>query len=343
MMLPILFDFIKIDEYSATPKYLQLANSIITAIENAEIKKDSLLPSINALCYRFDISRDTIQKSYRHLKEIGVIDSFPGKGYCISRRDPRQKLKVFLLFNRLSANKKIIYDALIAGLGDDITVDFYIYNNDIRLFKKLLETRKRDYTHYVIMPHFIEDSANAAEMINKIPRDKLILLDKNITGIHGNYSSVFQNFEKDIYGALFQARPQLTKYHTLKLIFPEQSYFPVEIITGFQRFCRQYAFKHEVISDINTAPVRKGEVFINLVEDDLVTLLERIIDHKFKLGKDVGVISYDENPIKSFILTGISTISTDFKYMGAITAAMIRENSKKHIEVPFYYTKRSSL
>ncbi|MBS1605316.1 MAG: GntR family transcriptional regulator [Bacteroidetes bacterium] len=342
-MLPIFFDFIKIDEYSATPKYLQLANSIITAIESTEIKQDSLLPSINALCYKFDLSRDTIQKSYRHLKEIGVIDSFPGKGYCISRRNPRQQLKIFLLFNKLSANKKIIYDALIAGLGNDTTIDFYIYNNDTNLFNKLLTNRKRDYTHYVIMPPFADDDANSAEILNKIPRDRLILLDRNITGIQGRYSSVFQNFEKDIYGALFQARPQLTKYHTLKLIFPEQSYFPAGIITGFQRFCRQYAFRQEVISDINTAPVKKGEVFINLMEDDLVTLLQRIVDHKFKLGKDVGVISYDENPIKSFILTGISTISTDFKYMGATTAAMILENSKRHIEVPFYYTRRASL
>lgn len=342
-MLSIFFDFIKIDEYSATPKYLQLANSIITAIETTGIKQDGLLPSINALSYRFDISRDTIQKSYRHLKKIGVIDSFPGKGYCISYSRSRQKRKIFLLFNRLSASKKIIYDALIAGLGSDITVDFYIYNNDFRLFKKLLETGEKDYTHYVIIPHLAEDGENAAELINRIPHDKLILLDKNITGIHGDYSSVFENFEKDIYGALCLARPQLTKYHTLKLIFPEHSYFPVGIINGFKRFCSQYAFRHEVIGDIGTAPIKKGEVYISLTDDDLVTLLERIIDHKYKLGKDLGVISYDESPIKSFILTGISTISTDFKYMGAMTAAMILENCRKHIEVPFYYTRRSSL
>jgi len=343
-MKPLTFyDFIKIDEYSATPKYLQLANSIVNAIEAAVIKKDYLLPSINELSYQFDISRDTIQKSYRHLKKIGVVNSFPGKGYCISNMDFRQKLKIFLLFNKLSAHKKIIYDSMVAALGDDVAIDFYIYNNDFKLFKKLLQSKKDDYSHYVIIPHFIEGGENAHEIINLIPKDKLILLDKDIAGVDGEYSVVFENFEKDIYDALCQARVQLSKYHTIRLIFPDQSYFPVEIINGFQRFCQQYAFNHEVVNNISITPIGKGEVFINLMEDDLVALLERIIEHKFKVGKEVGVISYNETPIKKVLLNGITTISTDFKYMGSVVASMILENSKKHIAVPFYYTRRSSL
>jgi DNA-binding transcriptional regulator YhcF (GntR family) len=339
-----LYDFIRIDEYSATPKYLQLANSIINALEAGVIKKDYLLPSINELSYQFDISRDTIHKSYRHLKKIGVVTSFPGKGYCISNLDFRQKLKIFLLFNKLSAHKKIIYDSLVAALGDDVAIDFYIYNNDFNLFKKLLQSKQgEDYSHYVIIPHFIEGGENANEVINAIPKDKLILLDKNIPGITGEYSVVYENFEKDIYNALYQARTQLSKYHTIKLIFPEQTYFPVEIISGFKRFCQQYAFNHEVINNITDAPINKGEVFINLMEDDLVILLERILEYKFKAGKDVGVISYNETPVKKVLLNGITTISTDFKYMGAVAASMILESTKRKTEVPFYYTRRASL
>ncbi|MGZ3872475.1 MAG: GntR family transcriptional regulator [Mucilaginibacter sp.] len=337
------YDFIKIDEYSATPKYLQLANSIVKAIEAGVIRKDYLLPSINELSYQFDISRDTIQKSYRHLKKIGVVNSFPGKGYCISNMDFRQKLRIFLLFNKLSVHKKIIYDAMVEALGDNVAIDFYIYNNDFKLFKKLLQSKKEDYSHYVIIPHFIEGGENASEIINTIPKDKLILLDKNIAGIDGEYSVVFENFEKDIYQALSQARAQLSKYHTIKLNFPEQSYFPVEIIKGFERFCEQYAFNHEIVNDISIAPINNGEVFINLMEDDLVILLERIIEKKFKVGTDVGVISYNDTPIKKVILKGITTISTDFKYMGTVVAGMILENSKEHVEVPFYYTRRASL
>ncbi|MBD1394365.1 GntR family transcriptional regulator [Mucilaginibacter glaciei] len=337
------FDFIKIDEYSATPKYLQLANSVIAALHSGAVKKDYLLPSINELSYQFDISRDTIQKSYRHLKKIGVVNSFPGKGYCISNLDFRQKLKVFLLFNKLSAHKKIIYDAMVAALGDDVAIDFYIYNNDFNLFKNLLQSKKDDYSHYVIIPHFIEGGENANEVINAIPKDKLIVVDKNIPGITGDYSVVYENFEKDIYSALYQARVQLSKYQTLKLIFPEQTYFPAEIVSGFKSFCQQYAFNHEIVNDIGNEPINKGDVFINLMEDDLVTLLERILEYKFKAGKDVGVISYNETPLKKVLLNGITTISTDFKYMGAVAAEMILDDTKRKVEVPFSYIRRASL
>ncbi|MEO6151231.1 MAG: substrate-binding domain-containing protein [Mucilaginibacter sp.] len=343
MKKPDIFDHIQIDDYSATPKYLQLANSIINALEARVIEKGYLLPSINELNFQFDISRDSIQRSYRHLKKIGVVNSFPGKGFCISNMDFRQKLKIFLLFNKLSAHKKIIYDAFVAALGEDVAIDFYIYNNDFNIFKKLLQARKQEYSHYVIIPHFIEGGENAHEIINALPKDKLIMLDKDIAGIDGEYGVVFENFSKDLYGALCQAHEQLKKYTTIKLIFPDHAYFPVEIIDGFQKFCRQHNFGYEVTGNISTAQIGKGDVFINLMEDDLVILLERIMDNGYEVGQDVGVISYNETPIKKLILDGITTISTDFKYMGAAAANMILENSKSHIEVPFYYTSRASL
>jgi hypothetical protein len=44
-----------------------------------------------------------------------------------------------------------------------------------------------------------------------------------------------------------------------------------------------------------------------------VTFLERSKPTKLKVGKDVGIISYNETPWKQFILDGIITISTDLK------------------------------
>jgi DNA-binding transcriptional regulator YhcF (GntR family) len=343
MKAPSFFDFIQVDEYSATPKYLQLTNSILNAIETGKITKDYPLPSINELSYQLDISRDTAEKGYKHLKKIGVISSVPGKGYYVSNVDFKQKLKIFLLFNKLSTHKKIVYDAFVAALGEDAVIDFYIYNNDFTLFKKLLQNKKEDYSHYVIIPHFIESGENAYDIINTIPKDKLILLDKKIPGVDGDYSAAYENFEKDIMGALDQARSKLSHYHTIKLVFPSNSYYPKEIVKGFKLFCQQYAFNYKVISDISTEPINKDEVYITLMEDDLVVLIERIIGLQLQTGKDVGVISYNETPLKRIILNGITTISTDFKYMGTIAASMVKENIKKHVEVPFYYTWRSSL
>lgn len=337
------FDHVRIDEYSATPKYLQLTNSILLAIEAGKIQKNEMLPSINELSYELDVSRDTAEKGYRYLKNIGVLGSIPGKGYYIINTDFRQTLRICLFFNKLSSHKKIVYDAFVATLGEQVPVDFYVYNSDYMLFKKLLSNKMEGYSHYVIIPHFIDGEEKAREIINTIPKEKLIILDKIIPGLSGEYAAVYENFEGDIYKALEEARELLSKYQTIKLIFPENSYYPKEIKKGYLKFCRQYAFNHKMVSDIAAEPIEGGEVYINLVEGDLVTLIERLIQQNLRVGKDVGVISYNETPLKKIILNGITTISTDFNEMGAIAAKMILENSSKHVELPFYLNKRMSL
>jgi DNA-binding transcriptional regulator YhcF (GntR family) len=92
-----IYRLIHIDEQSVTPKYQQLTNSILHAIERGNIEKDYPLPSINDLSYELEISRDTAEKAYRQLKQLGVVGSVPGKGYFISKTDFKQSIKVFLL------------------------------------------------------------------------------------------------------------------------------------------------------------------------------------------------------------------------------------------------------
>lgn len=338
-----IFQHLFIDYYSATPKYLQLANSIIQSIANGKIQKDEIMPSINELSFEFEISRDTAEKGYKHLKKIGILGSVPGKGYFVKNTAVKKQLKVFLLFNKLSPHKKIIYDSFVAAIGELALIDFYIYNNDFDFFKRLIQEKQNDYTHYVIIPHFLEGGDNVHEIINTIPKEKLVLLDKLVSNVTGEYAAVYENFEKDLYEALEQALPKLSKYHTIKINVPAYTYHPHEIIKGFKRFCTQYAFNYKVVHNIANEPIKEGEAYINLMEDDLVILIEKILATKMKVGKHVGLISYNETPLKKIILNGITTISTDFQMMGEKTAELILTNSTEHVEIPFYLTMRSSL
>jgi DNA-binding transcriptional regulator YhcF (GntR family) len=338
-----ILEWIRVDEFSATPKYLQLTNSILKAIELGKIGKGDIIPSINELSFELEISRDTAEKGYKYLKKMGVLGSVPGKGYFIQDTEFRKTEKIFLLFNKLSAHKKIIYDAFTSTLGDYAVIDFYIYNNDFGLFKKLLTERKEDYSHYVIIPHFVEGEEHAPEIINALPKDKLLLLDKKIPGIQGNYAAVYENFEQDIYSALERAREPLSKYHTIKIVFPDYTYYPVEILKGCSRFCSEYAFAYKVVRKIADEPIGEGEVYVSLMEEDLVVLIERLVSLKLELGRQVGVISYNETPLKKIILNGITTISTDFREMGATAARLILHKECRQEEVPFYLTLRNSL
>ncbi|MCH5688717.1 substrate-binding domain-containing protein [Niabella sp. W65] len=110
---------------------------------------------------------------------------------------------------------------------------------------------------------------------------------------------------------------------------PSYTYFPDEITKGFKRFCHEYAFSAAVVNDIAKEDVEKGTAYISLMEDDLVTLIEKIKDSKLKIGKDIGVISYNETPLKKLILQGITTFSTDFEEMGRQAASLILEGERK--------------
>lgn len=344
MMKPVgIFDIIRIDDFSATPKYQQVVNSILKAVEQNRLKQNDVLPSINDLSFELDISRDTAEKGYRLLKKKGIVGSVPGKGYFIRSTAFEQTHNICVLFNKLSTHKKIIYDSFAAALGKNAAIDFYIYNNDFSVFRKLLNSKRGDYSYYVLISHFLEGGEKAHEIINNISKEKLIILDKYVQGVTGEFAAVYENFEKDIFGALEKALPQLQKYQVLKIIFPSYSYFPGEILKGFYSFCNEYAFDYKVVNDVAEEAINEGDVYINLMEDDLVVLLGKIQKTVFKVGEQVGIISYNETPWKQFILNGITTISTDFKKMGQMAAGMILDHEQKHVEVPFALKLRKSL
>lgn len=340
-----MLDLIDIKEESKVPKYKQIVDSILSAIENGKIKLDDRLPSVNELLIEFDISRDTVVRAYDHLKKNKIIDSVPGKGYYVRKDQLALKAKVFLLFNKLSPHKKIIYDAFAQTLGDSATIDFFIYENNYRHFKDLiLESKKRPYTHYVVICHFEEGGDDVINFVKKeIPQEKLIVLDKRLEGLSNKVSCIYQDFEKDIYSALVELNPSLRKYHQIKLLLRKRTYHPMEIKKGFIKFCGQYAYEFEVIEAIENSEIEKGTVYINLKEDDLVILIKKIKETKFVLGKDIGIISYNETPLKEVLLDGITVISTDFENLGKKAAEIILNNLVLSTDNPFYVIPRNSL
>ncbi|AWW00317.1 GntR family transcriptional regulator [Arcticibacterium luteifluviistationis] len=333
---------ISINEFSATPKYQQLVNSILESIRFGRLKKGDTLPSINEVSYGFEISRITVEKGYNELRKRNFIAAHPGKGFFVINDQVEQDLKILLLFNKLSAHKKQIYDSLVAKLGNRAAIEFYIYNNDATQFCQLLENHKKGYSHYVIIPNFIEGDEQALKLINKLPKDQLIVIDKMLDGITGKFAAVYQPFEDDIFGALGEAWETLKKYNRMVLIFPENSYYPKDIMQGFINFCNSYEFNYKIINDIRKSKIRPGELYLNVMEDDLVKLLDMIPASGLKVGQDIGIISYNETPLKKFILNGITTISTDFSLMGEKAGELILNNKKEHTKNPFTIRLRAS-
>ncbi|MGY4536632.1 DNA-binding transcriptional regulator YhcF (GntR family) [Mucilaginibacter sp. UYNi724] len=334
---------LKIDEYSLTPYYRQLCNCILQGINEKLIDENDILPSINDLSIALDISRNIVTKSYNTLKKSGIISSVHGKGYYVSNVNLDRPVKVLLLFNKLSSHKKLMYDAFAEALGNQASIDFYIYNNSFNFFKKILLEKQDSYDKVVVVPHFIDKIDNAHEVINQIPKDKLILLGKLVEGVEGDFGAVYEDFENDIFNALEELLPQIKRYHSCTIVFPKNSYFPVDILIGFLSFCKQYNCEYDILSDMSNQKIRKDTLYITLTEDDLVAVINLLLQQNLKLKEDVGLISYNETPLKKFILNGITTISTDFEFMGKHAAQLVLNSTHTHIKVPFNTIIRESI
>lgn len=334
-------ELICIDEDAITPKYQQIVSGILQSIRHERLQQGDMLPSINECSYVINAARDTVDKAYRELKKSGVVASHPGKGFFIRRTDITQPYQICLFFNRLSAHKKIIYDHFMEAMGDEASAVLFVYNDSLRTFRRMLAGQTNEFTHYVVIPHFTDAPDDAACILNAIPKHKLVILDKLPPGLHGNFAAVYQDFENDIYEALQSALHALSKYHTINLIFPANAYYPVCITKGFSNFCQDYAFTYNITPHIH-API-PGHAFITLTEEHLVTLVERLVVSGFRAGHDIGIISYNDTPLKNIILNGITTISADFVTMSRTAAELIKTDSTKHFTVPSRLSGRTSI
>lgn len=332
-----------INHNSRVPKYLQIANYLVAGIKNDTLPNGDKLPSINYLSSNCNVSRDTVEKAYRELISEGLVEAVHGKGFFIKSLDRAPQQRILLLFNKLSAHKKIIYDEFVRKVGHHARIDFQVYNNDFGMFKRILEESKDVYNYYVIIPHFYTPFCDVKSVLKGIAPEKLMLLDKRIPGMTGDYASVFQDFEENIYDALKEALDLLRKYNCLKLIFPSNSYQPREIIQGFQRFAIEFGFSGRLVSDISKEQLTRGCAYITMMEGDLVGLVKKIRQSKLEVGQEVGILSYNENPLKEVLLDGITVISTDFVKLGRTAADLILKRERRHVQNPFELIVRKSL
>ncbi len=342
---------IDVDKNSRKPKYIQIVDSVIQNISQGVFSIDDKMPSINMLSEEFYLSRDTVEKAYRILKERKIIISVRGKGFYIARTNLISKINILFLINKLSSYKLKIYNAFNRSIGDNSYTDLQIYHCEESLFMNLLEKDIGAYDYYIVISHFKSDdfkhisaSKNVIQAINNIPKEKLIMLANFVGEIDGEIVKIYQDYENDIYNALIQGFKKIVKYKKLMLVYPDKSVYPYpkRIVQGFRKFCIEKSLDFEIIEEIyDNMILKKGDLFITIMEDDLVHLINQIREYEFEIGKDIGVLSYNDTPLKH--LLGISVISTDFKIMGETAAQMILSNKKGEIKNPFNFIDRESM
>ena len=152
----------------------------------------------------------------------------------------------------------------------------------------------------------------------------------------------YYEFEKDTYEALVYGLSNLRKYKHIVMV-QKDSKEPFERYDGLRAFCKEHGFTHECIGEIQGREIVKQEVFMVVNDRDLVNLLKQADRQQLVPGKDFGIISYNDTPLKEVLAGGITTLSTDFKLMGRTMASLINKKTIETIENPWNLNIRNSL
>ena len=329
---------IQIDDSLGVPKYRQIINSIYTAISIGELKLGDKIPSLNQICAEFELSRDTVMVAFNELKAKGIINSIPGKGYYINSTEINLDQKIFVLFDELNAFKEDLYTSVLNSLDAKSSVDIYFHHFNYQVFKNLISESVGKYTSYVIMPATFDYTA---DVISKLPKDKVYILDRKKDDLV-DYPVVYQDFDTDVYDALIDGTDLLQKYNKLIMIFPGGKE-PEGRMLGFQRFCSEKDFKSEIIRNVTNKEMKTGEAYFVPSDRNLVRLVKMASEKNLILGKDVGIVSFNDTVLKEVVAGGITTISTDFQMMGQTLARMIQERSTEKIRNQSSLIRRNSL
>ena len=325
----------QIDPLSNQLKFQQLVDSVIDAIGRNLLQIGDVLPSVNQLVKESSLSRDTVFKAYAELKNRGIIESVPNKGYFVAKAT----IKIFLFLDTFKAYKEVLYGSFLENLPENFSVDLHFHHYEINIFEKIITESIGKYSKYIIMNF---DHDRVPEIIKQIPPKKLLVIDWQVHTI-SEASSIYQDFGQGLYDSLKIQLSIIQKYQRFIYLYPEFTYHPVESVIYFEKFCADFRIPCEILKNSKKLDVKAGELYLLVSDRTLARFLDQCAERNLTIGKDAGVISYNETPMKKYVKDGISVISTDFELMGKKAAEFVVSGDALHLQIPTRLTVRASI
>jgi DNA-binding transcriptional regulator YhcF (GntR family) len=316
-------------------KVKQLSDIIGQEISMGKYKSDEALPSINRLSLEYHVSRDTVFKAFADLKDKDIIDSKAGKGYYVVNRQKN----ILLLLDEYSAFKETLYNSFVSGLSSRYNVDLWFHMYKERQFNRIIRESIGKYNDYVVMNF---DNERFSSYLNQIDASRLLLLDFGKFD-KKRYSYICQDFDEAFCQALKSLDERLHHYHKLVLLHSHNMNHPKSTCVSFQHFCEEEDFQYEVKDSAHDFHLHKGEVYIAILQSDVVNIIKESREKNLVCGKDFGLIAYNDIPAYEIIDKGITSLSVDWKKMGRMAADFILTGKPVQLYLPTEVHLRGSL
>lgn len=324
-----------IDTSLNSTKQAQLIDAITQAISSGTYEIGNALPSVNQVSNELGVSRDTVFKAYSELRRRGLIQSTPAKEYRVADANN----KVFMFLDSYSPFKDILYNSFIENLPENYQVDLGFHHYNFRVFETVILDSIGKYNMYVVMNF---NNEKIADVLRKIDSNKLLILDWGDYKA-GNYAYICQDFGEQAYRCFQQAEKAFAKYRVLNYVYPRGSVHPEITINYFKTFCKEKNFHCQKIDKINEDTIQKKNAYLIFRQKDLVQILKQVRNQHLIIGKDIGIVAYNDTPLYEVIDKGITSVSTDFNQMGKLAAEFVQSKEMIRKIIPTKLILRNSL
>ena len=316
-------------------KVTQLADALSQAISRKEFLEGDSLPSINQLSAQYGVSRDTVFKAFLDLRERGLIDSTPGKGYYVTS----QVTNVLLLLDQYTPFKEALYNSFVKHLPINYKVDLLFHQYNERLFNTIIRESTGKYNKYIVMNF---DNEKFSTALNKINPARLLLLDFGKFE-KKKYFYICQDFDESFFQALVALKERMHRYRQIVFLFSKGLKHPQSSKDYFIRFCEEQGFSYEIQEDLENLVVRKETAYIAIKQQDVVKVVKQGRLEGLKCGKDFGLLAYNDIPSYEVIDEGITSLSIDWEMMGNEAANFVLNDAPIQKYLPTEVRLRKSL
>jgi len=327
----------KLESVPSFSKHDRLVQGIINAIEEKVLVRDEMLPSLNEMIRELRFSRDTVVKGYQELINRGLVGSTRGRGYYVTNGNTGQTLQVALLMYNMDTFEEQFYRSFRAELGPNVHLNVFFHHGNIDVFDTILTQVKGKYGMYVVAP--IPHPRTKA-LLEAIPRNRFLMVDR-YEPIDGEFNHITQEFARSSYGIFMELAPVIREFDEMIFYHSTDSLDPKEIVGAFRKFLKDSKIKGRIIPEFKPGSIEKGKVYFTLDNFALFAMLKECKAKKLKPGKDLGILSHNDEPAKELI--GITTYSADFSLMGKKAGEFIMHREVVSETMPMVLWRRNTL
>ncbi len=320
-------------------KHEQFVQGFLNAVDNKVLSKGDMLPSVNNLISELGFARETIAKAYKELISRGIVESKNRIGFFLARENTRNQLRIALIIFAFDSFQEVFYKTFRNRLGKQTHIDIFFHHNNIDIFESIIDRVRGKYGMYVVAP--IPHKKSAA-ILNSLPRDKFLMIDRHLP-LATDVSYITQEFFQSSYAAFAQLAPAIKNFKKMLYYHRPNSDTPEEILKAFQQFVKDFKIRHAILPEYIPGSIEAGYVYFTINNAELWMMLRDAKQKKLKLGKDLGILSHNDEIVKEIIFDGITTYSTSFEAMAEKAAEFILHRKKIQETIPTILIRRGSL